>query len=101
MASRLTLQTKLEELLESDQVHYNPPSSKLMQYPAIRYKKKKKDRRFANNVVYTSMDCYEIIVIAYEPDHPVIEKILSLPYSSWDRHYTSNNLDHDVITLYY
>ena len=99
--SRLTLQTKLEELLKSKEVHYNPPNSIQMKYPAIRYKKKKKERRFANDAVYTSMDCYEIIVIAAEPDHPVIEKILSLPYSSWDRHYTASNLDHDVITLYY
>lgn len=100
-ASRLKLQSKLEELLDSKSVYYNPPESRSMTYPAIRYSKKAVDIKHANNVIYMMKDCYEVIVIADEPDHPVNEKILSLPYCSYDRHYTANNLDHDAYTLYY
>ena len=44
---------------------------------------------------------YEIIVIDKLPNNEVIDKILELPYSSFDRHYVSDNLNHDVITIYY
>ncbi len=101
MASYLRLQSKLEELIESRNVYYQPPESNRMSYPAIRFSKKKPDVKFANNAKYSMMDCYEVIVIDREPDNPVIEKILNLPYSSFDRHYTADNLNHDVITLYY
>lgn len=101
MASRLELQSKLEELLESRCVYYNSPESSKMGYPAIRFSKKSIDVKHASNAVYSRMDCYQVIVIATIPDHPVNEKILALPYCSFDRHYTSNNLDHDVYTLFY
>ena len=40
------------------------------------------------------------------PDHAVavkilIEKLLELPYASFNRHYVSDNLNHDIIKLYY
>ena len=37
MASRLDLQTFLEELLESKNVYFQPPESVKMNYPAIVY----------------------------------------------------------------
>ena len=39
MGSRLELQSKLEELLGSRNVYYQPPESLKMKYPAIRYSK--------------------------------------------------------------
>lgn len=101
MASRPELQSKLEELLGSKNVYYQPPESVKMQYDAIRYSRKKIDTKFANNALYTKMNCYEIIVIARKPDNPVIDKLLELPYCAFDRHYESDNLNHDVFTLYY
>lgn len=101
MASRQELQTKLEELLGSRNVYYQPPESKKMQYDAIRYSKKKMNIKYANNALYTKMNCYEITVIARIPDNPVIDKLLELPYCVFDRHYESDNLNHDVFTLYY
>lgn len=101
MASRLEFQSKLEELLESTNVYYNPPSNIQMKYDAIRYSKRKPSVEMANNKKYKNMNCYEIIVIARKQDHPVIEKLLELPYSSWDRYYVADNLHHDVLTIYY
>ena len=101
MAKRQQLQSKLEELLGSKNVYYQPPASGRMDYPAIRYSRSRIDSKFANNSKYSSKTRYEIIVIDRMPDNPVIEKILELPYSSYDRHYVSDNLNHDVITLYY
>lgn len=99
--SRRNLQTKLEELLGTRNVYYQPPASKKMSYTAIRYSIKKMDKRYANNAVYSKLLCYEIIVIAQSPEDPVIEKIMALPYCTFDRHYDMDNLSHDVFTLYY
>lgn len=100
-ASRQKLQTKLEELLGTKNVYYQPPASTKMEYTAIRFSIKKMDARYANNLVYSRMNCFELIVIARRPEDPVIEKIMALPYCSFDRHYDSDNLSHDVFTLYY
>lgn len=101
MADRLDLQSILEEMLESRNVYYQPPESTKMQYDAIKYSKKNIMSRYANNAAYSMMDCYELIVIARRPDHPVIKKLLTLPYCSFDRHYVADNLNHDVLTIYF
>ena len=101
MADRLELHSVLQELLGSSNVYYQPPESIKMQYDAIRYSKKTIDSKYANDGKYSMIDCYEIIVISRLPDNPVIKKLLSLPYCSYDRHYVADNLHHDVLTIYY
>ena len=101
MASRLGLQSKLEELLGSRNVYYQPPENLKMNYPAIVYSKTIPDIKRANDKIYLQKNCYEIIVISKSPDNPVIDKLIGLPYCSYDRNYISDNLHHDVFTLYY
>lgn len=101
MSSRTDLQSKLEVLLGSRNVYYQPPGTVMMNYPAIVYSKNRISSKFANDAKYSKMNCYELIVIDRKPDNPVIDKLLDLPYSSFDRHYESDNLHHDAITLYY
>lgn len=101
MATRLELQARLEEFLGSRNVYYQPPETIKLEYPCIVYSKQKMESRFANDAVYSLLNCYQIIVIGRKPDNPVIDKILRLPYSSYDRYYPADNLNHDVITLFY
>ena len=101
MNNRLELQAKLEELLGNKHVYYQPPESLKMEYPAIRYSRDRIDSKKADNINYTKNNRYEIIVIDKRPDNEVIEKILDLPHSTFDRHYISNNLHHDVLTIYF
>ena len=101
MASRLDLQSKLEELLGNRNVYYQPPASIKMTYPAIVYSKSNLDIKRADNQMYNLKTCYELTVIDKKPDNPIIEQLLTLPYCSFNRHYVSDNLNHDVLTLYY
>lgn len=101
MADRIELHSLLQELLGSSNVYYQPPESTKMQYDAIRYSKKNIMTRHANDGKYMMRDCYELIVISRLPVHPVIKKLLALPYCSYDRHYVADNLNHDVLTIYY
>lgn len=103
---RLELDEKLCELINITEpdgdthVYFDPPMDLTMKYPAIRYKRKKIDKVYANNAVYTLRIPYEIILIDKNPDSEYITKILALPYCEHDRHYTANNLHHDVFTIY-
>lgn len=101
MADRLKLHSLLKELLGSENVYYQPPETIKMNYDAIRYSKKNIRSTYANNAKYSMLDCYELIVISRMPDNPVIKKLLALPYCNYDRHYVADNLNHDVLTIYY
>lgn len=101
MASRLQLQTELEELLGSKNVYYQPPASVLMKYPAIIYYRNNIDNLHANDNVYMQSHSYELIVIDEDPDSEIVEKVSRLPFCRFDRHYTADNLNHDVFTIYY
>lgn len=98
---RIELHNKLKELLGSTNVYYQIPPSKSMEYPAIKYSKSDLTTTKANDSNYNTKTKYEIIVIDRRPDNQVIDKLLLLPYSSYDRHYVSDNLNHDVLTLYF
>lgn len=100
MASRLELHEKLKELLGNTNVYYQPPSNG-MSYPAIKYSLSDIDVKHADDTAYLKSRSYEIIVISKTPDHPVIEKILELPHSSFNRHYVADGLNHDILTLYF
>lgn len=101
MGTRLELQSKLEGLLKSGNVYYQPPETLKIDYPAIIYSKSKIDKDYANNAAYRLKTRYELIVIDKRPDNPVIQKLLALPYCSYDRQYKADNLNHDSLTLYY
>lgn len=101
MGTRLDLQSKLEELLGSRYVYYQPLSNVKMTYPAITYVKGKLTKVYANNSTYRLLTRYALTVISNRPDNPVIQKLLELPYCSYDRRYISDNLYHDSLTLYF
>ena len=101
MATRLELQSKLEELLGSKNVYYQPPESMKLNYPAIVYHKDKPEFKRANNSQYLRYNSYTITVIDRKPDNEVIDKLLELPLCSYDRNFKTNNLEHDVLTIYY
>ena len=101
MANRLDLQAKFEEILGSRNVYFDPPETLKMQYDAIRYSRDKIDNVHANDSVYIQNDRYEVTAIYRDPDSDLPRKISRLPKCAFDRHYVSNNLHHDVFTLYF
>ena len=101
MATRINLQNVLEELLGSRNVYYQPPESLKMSYPAIVYSRKTIDNSYANDSVYKQNYAYELTVIDKNPDSEIVNKVSKLPTCRFDRHFKSDNLNHDVFTLYY
>lgn len=102
MASRLSLQSELEELLGSKNVYFQPPASVRINYPAIVYSRNDIENTFANNSVYKQDFAYSITVIYCDPDSDLPIKVSSaFPSIRFDRNYVSDNLYHDVFTLFY
>lgn len=101
MGTRLELQTKLEELLGSRNVYYQPPSSVKMEYPAIVYSRTDFTYALANDEKYLIKKRYSIIVISKKPDDPVLDKLLALPFCSYGTQYKVDNLIHDTFDLYF
>ena len=102
MASRLELQRRLEEILGSNNVYYQPPENVRMKYPCFVYEQYTTFNPHADDKSYLYLPGYQVTIIDYDPDSPLKEKIInSIPMCRWSRHYVSDNLNHDVFVVYY
>ena len=81
--------------------YFQPPESVKIKYPGIVYSRKNIDSLHASDGVYVQFLGYEIVVIDEDPDSELVARVSKLPKCSFDRHYTKDNLNHDVFTLYY
>ena len=106
MSKRLELHDIFISLLgtqgqEVSRVYFQPPSTVKMHYPCIVYSRNSMNTKKADNRLYNHTSGYSVMVIAPDPDSEIPGKVLELPLCRFDRHYTSDNLNHDVFTLYY
>lgn len=101
MRSRIELQQKLEDLLGSRNVYFQPGPSVRMEYPAIVYSRNNIENRFANSGVYGQIVRYDVILVDKNPDSEFVSALSTFPMCSHDRSYKADNLNHDVFTLYY
>jgi hypothetical protein len=101
MASRLSLQTQLEELLGTRNVYFQPPESVKMKYPAIVYELDNIFNSHADDGVYLSQHRYSITLIDTNPDSGIVDKIAQLPTCKFNRHYKGDNLNHWNFSIYF
>lgn len=101
MNNRLKLHELLCETLGSRQVYFQPPESVRMKYPAIVYFRNRIDNEYADDGVYMQSPSYSVTVIDKNPDSEIVERMACLPRCRFDRHYISDNLNHDFFTIYY
>jgi hypothetical protein len=99
---RLELHGKLCELLESNQVYFQPPETVKMKYPSIVYDLYRINQRFADDSNYHIMPGYSVTIIDWTNDLDWMNKMLStFPYCSLERTYNADNLVHYSFILYY
>lgn len=102
MGSRLELQNKLEDILGSRNVYFQPPESIKLKFPCIVYHMNKKNIKHADNLSYKKDKSYTVTIIDSDPDSEIGDILESnFEYCSQDRQFTSDNLNHFVYTLYY
>lgn len=103
---RLELDKKLREILQaetnSQNIYFQPPEGMKLTYPCIVYQKDTGDHMFADNKVYQFTQAYQVTYIDKDPDNTVVERILSeFSLAKWGRHFKAENINHDVLIIYY
>ena len=99
MAPRLRLQSLLEEM--ADHVYFQPPGNVLMQFPCIIYSRDGSSEDHANNELYRHAKRYQITVIDRNPDTELADKVEALRYSSFERSFAADDLNHYVFSLFF
>lgn len=101
MATRQQLQTKLEEILGSRNVYFQPPENFRMKYPCIVYGLSHYDTLYADDDPYAFFKAYQITLIERDPESPTIDELLKLRYCKFDRTFVLDDLYHYVYRIYY
>lgn len=101
MGNRLDLHEIFCKILGTRNAYYQPPESVKMKYPAIVYSREDIENTFADNEVYKQSLFYQVTVIDSDPDSEIVHKVSQLPMCIFDRHFASDNLNHDVFTICY
>jgi hypothetical protein len=104
--SRLDLHDVFKTILGTktslvSRVYFQPPTGLKMVYPCIIYKRSNRKNFFSNDRIYLGMRQYLVTVVDEDPDSLIPEKVMDLPYSTFNTHFTVDGLNHDVYTLYY
>ena len=103
MGSTVERRFELHDLLLSicPNCYFSPPANKKMEYPCIKYDRVNNKIQYATNNPYIITTRYSLTVIDPDPDSEIVPEIEKLPMCTFDRHYESDNLNHDVFTIYY
>ncbi len=101
MGTRLDFQNLLETLLGTGNVYFQPPPNVSMIYPSIVYNRDFQSVQFADNGPYRRKIRYQVTVIDPDPDSLIPEKVAELPLTTYVRHFTAGNLNHDIYDVYF
>jgi len=99
--SRLALHKILVELLGNNNVYFQPPTNTQLKYPCIVYSLSAIPEKTADNKKYIRYYKYTVTLILSSPDNCIVDRIMDLPYSSFDNHFSTQGLNHYVFTIYY
>lgn len=98
---RTELHEILCNVLHSRNCYFEPPSTIRMSYPCIRYELARIDTTRADNIPYLNGKAYSLTYIDEDPDSTMVDRLLSLPYCTFDRAYDADGLHHTVMTIFY
>lgn len=107
MASRIELDDLLRTYIPN--VYFQPPSNFQMVYPCIVYRKvasqsygNDSSKRYSNNKIYNKIQEYSLMLIERDPDSAIADVLEGdMDYCAINQRYTTNNLHHTTLTLYY
>lgn len=100
---KLTVDTLYDEIeVESKRhVYFQPPEKAILAYPCIVYELSGIKTHYADDKPYAHKRKYTVTVIDKNPDSEIPKKLGALPLCSFDRFFTTANLNHFVFSIYY
>ena len=82
-------------------IYFQPPPSVKLVYPCLICELDRITSRYADDTPYTQMSGYTLTLITRKlGGNGIVEKLLELKHCSFDRFFTSDNLNHYVFTIY-
>lgn len=100
MGKRQDLQDLLKTLGMTN-VYFQPPENLKMVYPCIVYNRSGIESEHAGNKPYRSTSQYLVTVIDKNPDSEIPDRVAALPMSTFVRHFSRDNLNHYIFSLYF
>lgn len=101
-ARRLELDEILRSVLGSKNVYFQPPENLKMKFPCIVYNLANARLDYADNRVYMRNRRYEVTFISDDPVSSVPDTLIdTFQHIGYDRRFVSDNMYHDVFTVYY
>lgn len=103
MSNLIEISQEIKKRLDTicNHVYFQPPSNTKMEYPCILYSRDRIDNTHGNNHVYNQNHRYQVIVLDEDPDSKITEELSKFDKCRFERRYVSDNVYHDVFTLYY
>ena len=94
------LQQVLSDICEN--VYFQPPENLKIKYPCIVFERTNALTVYADNNPYYTTKRYTITLITKTTDNDeYVDKLLKLPMCTFDRQFITENLCHDVFTMFY
>lgn len=92
----------LDEIFRSltSNVYFQPPENLKLAYPCIVYELEQIEVFYGSNIPYAGYDRYSVTVIDRDPESTITRQIAALPMCRHTQHFVSDNLHHDVFTIY-
>lgn len=101
MGRRQLLHDILKAIPGVADAYFQPPENITMEYPCIVYNRDDIRTRFADNGPYTNTKRYQVTVIDPNPDSDIVDKVKALPLCVFAQHFVTENLHHDLFSLYF
>lgn len=98
---RTDLQTILEGLDGVNAVWFQEDATKTLDYPVIVYARNDSFSLYADNIKYLFKKRYMVTVIDRNPDSLIPDLVEQLPFTTFDRFYPADGLNHFVFNLYF
>lgn len=98
---RLALHEFLCGVLGDRNCYYSPPAGVDLNYPCIKYDLTNPSEVYADNIPYLTTLQWSVTIIDEDPDSPIASRFFSIPKCSFDRKFSSDDLNHFVFSLYF
>lgn len=101
MGQRIDLQRKLESILGSKNVYFQPPDKTVLKYPCIIYSLDYMSTKFADNNPYNVSKRYNVAYIDRRPDSDIPDQLAMMHMTTFSSHMATEGLNHYYFNTYF
>lgn len=82
-------------------VYFQQPTNIKLVAPYILYGRDQANNKYADNKPYRHTKRYQVTIVDSDPDGSIADKVSALPMSRFVRGFATDNLTHDIYSLYF